>query len=175
MWKNADCRCNVCNPWVHFFYGYMRFILEPFWLFFLSFLKSLPIAIFKCKVVPPSFSHTHTWSLWVSLILSSWMLLVSRVTYIPLSPCQAGVWNRVTLPQCSPEWELGHWGTKAEKGAYGLETTPPPWSVKHSSPNMAQGSYPHWSAGNGLSPRQCASPPARSLLNWLSMQWVARV
>lgn len=103
------------------------------------------------------------------------MLLVSRVTYIPLSPCQPGVWNRVTLPQCSPEWELGHWGTKAEKGAYGLETTPPPLSVKHSSPNMAQGSYPHWSAGNGLSPRQCPSPPARSLLNWPSMQWVARV
>lgn len=44
--------------------------------------------------------------------LSSWMLLVSRVTCVPLSPCQPAVWNRVTLPQCSPEWELGHWGTK---------------------------------------------------------------
>lgn len=78
-------------------------------------------------------------------------------------------------PQCSPEWELGHWGTKAKKGAYGLETTPPPWSVKHSSPNTAQGSYPHWSAGNGLNLRQCPSPPACSLLNWPSMQRVARV
>lgn len=92
-----------------------------------------------------------------------------------MSPCQPGMWNRVTLPQCSPEWELGHCWTKEEKGAYGLETTPPPWSVKHSSPNIAQGSYPHWSAGNGSSPRQCPSPPARSLLNWPSMQWVARV
>lgn len=78
-------------------------------------------------------------------------------------------------PQCSPEWELGHRGTKTKKGAYGLETTPPPWSVKHSSPNTAQGSYPHWSAGNGLSPRQCPSPPAHSVLNWPSMQRVARV
>lgn len=64
---------------------------------------------------------------------------------------------------------------RQKKGLMDLKRLPPPWSVKHSSPNMAQGSYPHWSAGNGSSPRQCASPPARSLLNWLSMQWVARV
>lgn len=124
--------------------------------------------------MPPS-PHTHTPEAFEWALLFSWMLLVSHVTSIALSPCQPGVRNRVTLPQRSLEWELGHWGTKAEKGAYGLETTPPPWSVKHSSPNMAQGSYPHWSAGNGLSPRQCPSPPARSLLNWPSMQWVARV
>lgn len=90
--------------------------------------------------------------------------------------------------QCSPEWELGHGGTKAKRkkkkrgGREGFKDlkrlplpAPPPWSIKHSSPNLAQGSYPHWSAGNGASQRQCASPTARRLLNWPSMQWVARV
>lgn len=130
------------------------------------------IFFFKWKVpavTTPFFLHLKPLS--SSLFLN----IISKSCYLLMSPCQPGMWNRVTLPQCSPEWELGHCWTKEEKGAYGLETTPPPWSVKHSSPNIAQGSYPHWSAGNGSSPRQCPSPPARSLLNWPSMQWVARV
>lgn len=123
-----------------------------------------------------NYLHLLPPSLHLKPVSSSLFLnIISKSCHLPMSPCQPGMWNRVTLPQCSPEWELGHCGTKEEKGAYGLETTPPPWSVKHSSPNMAQGSYPHWSAGNGSSPRQCPSPPACSLLNWPSMQWVARV
>lgn len=112
--------------------------------------------------------------LWVSFSL--FLKVISKSCYFH-SSVTLPTWRVKSshTPQCSPEWELGHWGTKAKKGAYGLETTPPPWSVKHSSPNTAQGSYPHWSAGNGSSLRQCPSPPARSLLNWPSMQWVARV
>ena len=103
------------------------------------------------------------------------MLLVSRVTFVPLSPFQPGVWNRVTLPSVPQSENLATEEQRQKRGLMDLKRLPPPWSVKHSSPYTAQGSYPHWSAGNGSSPRQCPPPLARSLLNWPSMQWVARV
>ncbi len=135
-------------------------------------LDSLCWTVLKCKVA--AVNPLEHLKLWVSFSL--FLNVISKSCYFR-SSVTLPTWRVKSshTPQCSPEWELGHWGTKAQKGAYGLETTPPPWSVKHSSPNTAQGSYPHWSAGNGLSSRQCPSPPARSLLNWPSMQWVARV
>lgn len=96
-------------PWLHFLGSPFRRIRHKshftiFWLFVL--VSSLTMSYFKCKI-----PHMLTWSLWVSVIPSSWMLLVSRVTCIPLSPCQAGVWNRVALPRVRT-WPLRNKGRK---------------------------------------------------------------
>lgn len=47
------------------------------------------------------------------------MLLVSHVTFVPLSPCQPGVWNRVTLPSAPQSEKLA---TEEQRQKGGLWT-----------------------------------------------------
>lgn len=60
------------------------------------------------------------------LFLSSWMLLVSRVTFVTLSPCQPGVWNQVTLPSVPQSENLATEEQRQKKGLMDLKRLPHP-------------------------------------------------
>lgn len=56
--------------------------------------------------------------------LSSWMLLVARVTFVPLSPCQPGVWNRVTLPSVPQSENLATEEQRQKRGLWTWNDSP---------------------------------------------------